>query len=240
MNNKLITTLIVVHSIVYMTAQKPFAGDDFDKFEYNCNLLLSSMNFLYNQRCVQLIVDHRLYPVECMEKIMENSENVTFYVRSQPWLLNRNIHVEESSSNTNNKKSTKYCEIFLIVLKDVFSLKSLLNAVKNSASVVTFFPYTKLYFMFFDNTQFMPSQTMTKISKFFYENSQFGYAYELDAVTRTLKLRDLLTLNIESNHTIKTNLIHPFVNRENNRKEFRLSFYNCSPFIIYVDEENLR
>lgn len=238
MNYKLATTLIIVLSIGYIAPQKLFVADNYDEFEYNCNLILSAMHFLYNQRCVQFIFSHELlYSVECIKKIMENSENVTFYLRSLPWLLNRNIFVEESSANIIKKKSTKYCENFLILLKDLSSLQSVLNNV----SVVTFFPYTKLYVMLVDkHFQFTPPRLLTEISKFFYENAQFGYVYEVDAATKTTNLRNFLTLNVESSRPIQSNLIHPFVNRENTEKEFRLTFYNCSPFIIYVDEENLR
>lgn len=231
MNYKLTITLIIVQSIVYVTPLETFVEKDMEKLD--CSLILSSMNFLYNQRCVQLIFGHELPSVQCIKKIMENSENVTFYIQSLSRLLNRNIYVEESSSNIVKGKSTKTCENFL---KDVFSLQLILNSVKNNASIVTFFPYTKLYFMFIDTKVHVQQSQMAEISKFFYENAHFGYVYEFDYNSLTMKLRDFLSLDLGS----QSNLIHPFVNRDNNQKEFRTSFYNCSPFIIYVDEENLR
>lgn len=240
MNIKIIITLIIVQSIVFIVTQPPIVANNYDGFELDCNFILSSMNFLYT-RCVQFIFGYDLYSVECIKTIMENSENVTFYVRSLRWLLNRNTYKEESLSNIMSKKSTKSCENFLFVLKDVYSLQAVLNEVKNNASVLTFFPYTKLYFLFVDHTfHFVPSRMLTEISKFFYENGQFGYAYELNAVTKEMTLRNFLSPDVESNRKIQSNLIHPIVNRENNEKEFRLSFYNCSPFVVYVDEENLR
>lgn len=82
---------------------------------------------------------------------------------------------------------------------------------------------------------------MTEISTFLHETAQFGYVFESHAVTKELKLRDLLSLNYtERNQRMKTNLIHPFVDRQNNQKEFRISFHECHPFVIYADEENLR
>lgn len=242
MNHKLTTTLIIVQWIVYIAPESPIADNNYDKFEYNCNSILSSMHFLNNQRCVQFVFGYEFNSVECMKKIMENSENVTFYVRSLSWLLHRNVYVEELSENIINQRSTRHCENFLIILKDLTALQTVLKSVKNNASAVTIFPYSKLYFMLADKKfQFFPSQMLTETSEFFHKNAQFGFVYEFEADTKTVKLRDLLSMNIESDPTIiGSNLIHPIVNRQNKQKEIRLTFYNCPPFIIYVDEESLR
>lgn len=235
---KLAITMIVVQSII---APEPIiaVNNTSDTFDYNCDFILSSMNFLNTQRCVQFIFGYDFYSVDCVKRILENSENVSFYIRSLRWLFDRNIHVEESSSNILNRSSTKHCENFLFILKDEFSLQALLNATKNNASFATFMPYSKLYFMLVDqNVQLMSSRMFTELSKFFYENAQFGYVYEVDAVSRKMKVRDFL--RIQSSHTIQSNLMHPIVNRENNQNELRLSFFSCSPYVIYVDEENLR
>lgn len=232
----LIATFTIVHVVA---TQKSILGISYDKLDYDCSIILSSMDFLNNPRCVQFIFGYELYSVECIKTIIENSKNVTFYIRSLTWLLNRNIYVEESSLNIMNKKSTKYCAHFLIVLKDFHSVKPLLDDIKNNVSIVTIFPYSKLYFMYADKKfKFSPSPLLNEISKFFYEKAQFGYVFELDEITRTTRLRDFLSLNVQ--HIIPSNLNHPFVNRKNNQKEFRLSFYNCSPFVIYVDEKNFR
>lgn len=172
---------------------------------------------------------------------MENSQNITFYTRSVSWLLNRNIFVEESTLNMLTGASTKHCENFLIILKDFPSLQVLLNAAKRTVSFAMLFPFSKLYFILLDENDTFIHSKMNEIMNFFYENSQFGYLYEVDSVTEKVKLRDLLTFKyVEGDRRNETNLIHPFVNRENDQKGFRISFYNCSPFIIYVDEENLR
>lgn len=155
------------------------------------------------------------------------------------WLLNRDIYVEESTFNMLKGASTKYCEKFVIILKDISSLQALLKAATRTVSAAMFFPFSKLYFILIDKNYVFNQSEMTVITNFFYANSQFGYLYELDVVTKEVKLRDLLSFNhTANNQSIQTNLVHPFVNRE--QKEFRISFYNCSPFIIYVDEENFR
>lgn len=239
MNYKLATAWIIMQSIIGCTLEStPIYAfhHNYDNFDdNNCDSILPSMSFLNAQRCVQMIFGYEFHSEKCIKMIMENSENVTFYIRTLSWLLNRNIYVEESSSDLLNKNSTKFCENFLFVLKNVPSLQ----AVKNDVSFVTFVPYTKMYFMLVDrNVPFQPSSMLTEISKFFYENAQFGYIYEVDAVPGKMKLRDLLSLSIDSHPTIQTNLIHPIVNRENKQNGIRLSFFNCSPYVIYVDEEN--
>lgn len=246
MNYKLATASIIVQLIIgYTLASRPINNamdHNYDNFDdNNCDSILSSMSFLNTQRCVQVIFGYEFHSVNCIKMIMENSENVTFYIRTLSWLLNRNIYVEESTSDLLDKNSTKFCENFFFVLKNVSSFHGVLNAVKNNVSFATFMPYTKMYFLLVDgNVQLQPSGMLTELSKFFYENAQFGYIYEVDAISGEMKLRDLLSLSIESHPTIQTNLIHPLVNRENNQNGMRLSFFNCSPYVIYVDEENLR
>ncbi|KAJ6643303.1 hypothetical protein Bhyg_08262, partial [Pseudolycoriella hygida] len=240
MNFILSTMLIAIHSFKCVASQKGISGFNHEtKFEFNCSSILSSMNFFYNHRCVQVIVGHDLDSTECIKETMTTSNNVTFFVRSLSWLLNRNIFVDESVPNVAKKKSTRFCGHFLIILKNVFSLQPFLSCVQNNATFLTFFPFSKLYFMFVEKKyRLVEPQTWKEISNFFYTNYQFGFAYEFDATTKDVKLRDFLTLNRTHGHKIKSNLFHPFVNRRDNRKEFRLSFYNCSPFIIYVDEDN--
>lgn len=238
MNFKL--TEIIFLIVGCITAQQPLVNK-FVSDSNDCDLnIFPLMNFLYNQRCVQLIFGDKRYS-EDDARILQNSQNITFYLRSMSWMLNRNIFAEESPSNIINGTSTKYCENFLILLKNISSLRDFLNAAKRNVSVAMFFPFSKLYFMLFDKEFEFTELEMTEISKYFYENSQFGYIYEVDTVTKKVKLRNLLSFHfVESNQTMKTNLIHPFIDRDNNQKEFRLSFHDYFPYIIYVDEENLR
>lgn len=112
---------------------------------------LSLMNFLYNQRCVQIICGNGRLCAECLAKIMRYSQNITFYERSMAWLLNRNIYAEEkSTSYLTNELSTKYCEIYLIFLKNFTSFKSIVSAATTNISTPTLFPYSKLYFIIED------------------------------------------------------------------------------------------
>lgn len=226
----------LLQSIVWVLTYEPIQSNVSDNLEFDCNFLLSSMIFRYKQRCVQLIVGDDLFPVKCIKTVIENySQNVTFYVRSMDWLLNRNIYEEESLSNITQKRSTRSCENFLIVTKDIHTMQLLLKSIRHNGSGATIFPYSRLYFMLADkNFQFLPPETLAELSEFFYENAQFGYVYDFDDNTRTILLRDILSLRNESIP------FHPILNRNNDRKEFRLSLYECYPFIIYLDEENLR
>lgn len=221
---------------VRSASRNPIIANDQD-LDVDCNFVVSSMSFLNNWRCVQFIFGHEPHSVECVRAIMENPVNVTFYTRSLAWLLNRNLYVEETSSAILNRQSTKFCENFLFILKDVNSLQSVLKSLKHSPSVVTLFPYSKLYFMFAGKqSQLFPSQTFTEISSYFRENAQFGYVYELHTNSTKIELKDFLSLN----GTIPFNLIHPFVKQKNKEKSFRITLYNCNPFVLYVDEQRSR
>lgn len=238
MNGKLLALLFLLsHPIAWVVTHKPIETNIPDNFEFDCNFILSSMIFRYNQRCVQLIVGYEFYSMECIRTVIENnSENVTFYVRSLDWLLNRNIYAEESLSNIMTNQSTRFCENFLIVLRDVSSMQPLLKSLERRSSVATIFPYSRLYFMFTDkNFQFVSHDRLAELTKYFYENAQFAYAYEFNESTRTILLQDILPVRND-----RIPFHHPILNRNNDQKEFRLTLYECYPFIIYVDEENLR
>lgn len=238
--------------VAYTNSQDPIATNlnrtvmHLDRVKFNCDLSIpTSMNFIYNQRCVQFVFgSDNTDSAECVAKIMRNSPNITFLVRSMSWLLNRNVYKEESTENVLRGKSIRFCENFLIFLDNVSSLKFALNAAtaRITVSVSMLFPFSKLYFVLANkaSTQFTRSE-ISQISAFFYENSQFGYLYELNEATKTTRLLDLLSFNyVDHGQGLQSNLMHPFVNRENNEKEFRISFHECYPYIIYADEDNLR
>lgn len=257
MSYKLTIIWTIVQIVAYTRSQEPHVNwsstakyrDQFSKSSLPssyCNLSIpTSMNFLYNQRCVQFVFgsDDELYSAECIANIMRNSHNITFLVRSMTWFLNRNIHKEESTVNVMKGKSIRYCENFLIFLKNVSSLKATLNAAtaRITVSVSMLFPFSKLYFLLANKRYEFVQSEIIQISSFFYEKSQFGYLYELDEATKKIKLLDLLSFNyVDHNESGRTNLVHPFLNRENTEKEFRVTFHECYPYIIYVNEDNLR
>lgn len=241
MNYKLTTILVIVKCVLYTVSmeQSIIASNYDDHFQFDCDLILPLMNFIYNQRCIQFISGHR--SMDCIANMIQHSENITYFIRSMPWLLNRNIYIEESKTNVMNKKSIKYCEHFLIFMENVSSLQSFMRASIKNISQANFLPFSKLFFIFEDkNAKFIRSE-MTEVSTFLYERAQFGYVIEYHSKKKTLKLRDLLSSNYtENNQSTKNNLNHPFVNRENRQKEFRISFHQCHPYVIYVDVDNLR
>lgn len=235
---KTLILLFISQSLVTAT-EKPIISNMGDHYEFDCDVILPSMNFLHNQHCVQFIFGYDLYPSKCVRTIVENSVNVTFYMRSLCWLLNRNVYVEETAKNIMLKKSTKYCENFLIVLKDTESMQRVLKSLNFNASVKTVFPYTKLYFMLVEKTtQSMPTEMFNEIKKILYENAQFGYLYEFNANTSTVQLHNFLSFT--DILPFRTNLNHAFVDRTNKEKEFRMSFYDCPPYVIYDNEGSLR
>lgn len=197
------------------------------------------MNFLYNNQCVQIILDNnKRFPVNCIADIIKNSENITVYTRSMAWLMKRDIYKEEIISDYVGNITTRFCENYLIFLDKVDSIKSILTLKDPKNTTKNFFPFSKIYFMV-ENLNYSSYEI---ISNIFYNRSIFGYIIEFNPLTKIFfGLRDILTLNhIVVSDYQKTNFIHPFLDRKNPKKVFRISFHECFPYVLYTDEENLR
>lgn len=208
----------------------------------HCHLNLEKlMNFLYGNQCVQIISDIKdRLSVNCVADMMKRSKNVTIFIRSIGWIKNRNIYNEEIISNSVQNVTTRFCENYLIFLKNIHSVTSIVTTIDPKNTTKNFFPFSKIYFLIENLNE--SSHEIEKISNLFHKRSLFGYIVEFDELTSTLNgIRDLLTLNytVTADYP-KTNLIHPFVDRKNTKKVFRISFHECFPYVIYADEKNLR
>lgn len=211
--------------------------------DLHCHLNMEKfMNFLYGNQCVQIISDiNQRFSVNCLADIMKKSTNVTIYTRSFDWILERNIYNEKIVSNKSIQNiTTRFCENYLIFLENLPAITSIVTTMDPKNTTKNFFPFSKLYFLI-ENLN-SSSYEIKKISNIFHNRSLFGYVFEFDELTKTVNgIMDLLTLNytITADYP-KTNLIHPFVDRKNTEKVFRISFHECFPYVIYADEQNLR
>lgn len=239
MNQKLLTVFTFISQIFTIASQEKPKQLAILKFqsEFECvPNILSFMNFRYNYKCVQFVRGNGKYSDGCTAKIIQHSHNITFYMRSIPWLLNRNILRDESLRNANKRNSTKSCENFLIFLDDVNSLKSIVKAATiNSNATAVLFAFSKLYFIFEDRNYLLNNSVIKTLSQLFYEKSHFGYIFEFNSDTNRMQLRDLLTLQITETKRRQRNLIHPFVDRQNRNKQFRVRFSHCYPYVIIED-----
>lgn len=236
----LIISMFVIQFVGYTASQKRldlFAISAFQS-EFECDTsILSFMNFRYNNKCVQFVRGNGRYSVGCTSTIIQHSRNITFYMRSISWLLNRNILNEESLRNVNKKNTTRSCENFLIFVDNINSMKSVVSAATfRSNTTAILFAFSKLYFVFEDKNYKFNQSEISELSQIFYETAHFGYIFESNSITKKMGLRDLLTLEFtDSKPKAKRNTIHPFVDRQNQKKQFRVRLNHCYPYIIIED-----
>ncbi len=208
--------------------------------------VLSFMNFRFNYKCVQFVRGNNdgKRSSDCTATIIQqSSHDITFYVRSMSWFFNRNIFIDESLKNANEKRnSTKSCENYLIFLDNATAMKSILEAAAIDTNVTkVLFPFSKLYFIFEDMNVTLSQSERNKISEFLYEKAHFGYVFEFHSDTKKMGLRDLLTNNYTTEPSQQQrNSIHPFVDRRNKKKQFRVRFNHCYPYVIIVDANEQR
>lgn len=239
MTKKLLTVFTFISQIFTIVSQEKPNRLAISKFQsqFECDPnVLSFMNFRYNYKCVQFVRGNGKYSVDCTAKIIQHSHNITFYVRSIPWLLNRNILRDESLRNANKRNTTKSCENFLIFLDNVNSMKSIVkSATINSNTTAVLFAFSKLYFIFEDRNYSLNTSTINALSQLFHEKGHFGYIFEFNSDTNKMRLRDLLTLQITETKRSQRNFIHPFVDRQNRNKKFRIRVNQCYPYVIVED-----
>lgn len=234
MSKKLITIIVFFSQIFTIASLEKLKQSD---FECDPNIL-SFMDFRFNYKCVQFVRGNGKYSVGCTAKIMESSHNVTFYMRSILWLLNRNILSDESLRNANKRNSTKSCENFLIFLDNRNSMESIVKAATTNTTAILF-PFSKLYFLFENKNYLLNESEIDELSQFLYKKAYFGYVFEFDLDTNKMRFRDLLTRRVNKRITDSdrrhSNLIHPFVDRRNRKKQFRVRFSHCYPYVIVID-----
>lgn len=202
--------------------------------EFECNTnILSFMNFRFDYKCVQLVRGNGTSSADCFAKIIQSSRNITFYVRSMSWFLNRNILKYEVLVHANKRKSTKSCENFLIFVDAVHSMKSVVEvATINNNDTVALYAFSKLYFIFEDRDFLLNKSEINELSIIFAEKGHFGYIFEFNSDTNKTVLRDLLTQQITEQWRTHGNLIHPFVDRQNRKKQFQVRLNTCYPYVI--------
>ncbi len=242
MENLIIYLLSLLTIFTHTESSLMNVDNNHQTFDFKCHLNIDNlMNFLYGIHCVQIITDIDTdFSVNCIADMMRMSEQVTIYTRSIDWILHRNIYSEEIISESKQNITTRFCENYLIFLDNVQSIPSIIMTMYPKNTTKNFFPFSKIYFMIRDSNY--STVDLAKISNIFNSRSFFGYIVELDELELdSVKLRDLLTLNYTMAVDIpKNNFAHPFLNRKNPDKVFRISFHECFPYVVYVDEKNLR
>ncbi|KAJ6649859.1 hypothetical protein Bhyg_05100, partial [Pseudolycoriella hygida] len=150
--------------------------------------------------------------------------------------------VFECDANILSFMSFRYnhkCVQFVRGNENLNSLKSIVQAFAfDSNSTAVLFAFSKLYFIFEDRTFALNKSDMEKLSRFLYEKAHFGYVFELNSLRKKMALRDLLTLQLTESKRKQQNLVHPFVDRRNRKKQFRVRLNNCYPYVIIEVEDS--
>lgn len=243
MAKKLILLPLIIWKII-TTASQPTNREQFaiSKYQFHCDSnMLSLMSFRFSHKCVQLVRDN--HAMDCTATIMEHSKDVTFYMRSVAWLLNRNILNDESLTNAHRvRNSTRSCENFLIFLDNTTAIKPLVEAIAiddNATKIL--FPFSKLYFLSEDSDTTLNRSDLDDLSTVFYKKALFGYIFEFNTTAKKTQLHNLLTNRyIDEPSRGQVNVIHPFVDRRNRNKRFRVRFNNCYPYVIILNATEQR
>lgn len=133
------------------------------------------------------------------------------------------------------------CETFLIFVEDDENVERILRSERSS--VKQFFPYTKIYIHFeiqSNNTARSISESV--IRKFLIENALFGYVLQCDDKHNesTIVVNDLLANDASKNMPLSyvpKQLLHPAVDINLHRDNFRISLFDCAPYTIYPELE---
>lgn len=210
--------------------------------EFECDTnVLSFMNFRFDYKCVQLVRGNGTSSADCFSEIIQSSRNITFYVRSMSWFLNRNILTHEALVHANERKSTKSCENFLIFVDGIHSMKSVVQAATvNNNDTVVLYAFSKLYFIFENRDYLLNKSEINEFSLIFSDKGHFGYIFEFNSDTNKTVLRDLITQQIAEHRRTHTNFIHPFVDRQNRKKQFQIRLNTCYPYVIIEDATERR
>lgn len=182
--------------------------------------LTKLIEFPYEQKCLQIVLKANLQP----RLSLVGLDNVSVHIRSHISLKFRNISTEEEGQ----------CQTFLIFAESIEIVKQIF--IPDQSNGKQFFPFTKIYFHFDNRLNYTTNpETMSLAREFLIENALFGYVF--DDEESVLIIRDLLTNDVKTSIASYTpqDLLHPTVDTNFVKDNFRVSLFNCVPYTIYPE-----
>lgn len=192
-------------------------------------------NLRNNNRCLNIIIESISIP-KCFFDLIFNSKFL-IKIHNLEFLASRNVL---SFKRTN-------CDNFMVFLnssRDIFQLFATTNG-----SVQRFLPFSQLYVV---NPDFDISLDENSL-QYIYENGLYVYMVKTTIVPSLSSniltitaLRNVLTeeiLNVTSSDRqdairyFGSYKNHPFFNSHYKAKVFRLSLFNCAPYVIYLSDD---
>lgn len=223
--------ILLAHYILFINCslQIPEALQCENKFKLNW-----LWNLRNNNRCLNIVIGSILIPKCFFDQIFHSKFLVKIHDLSM--VTSRNVL---SLQRTN-------CDNFMIFIQNRGEMLELFERTKGK--VQRFLPYSQL-FLITSNPDIVFDQNSLK---YIYENGLFVYMITSTIlplqsnVLSFLALRNVLTeetLNLtisERQHAITyfgNYKNHPFLNSQYKKKVFRVSLFNCSPYVIYLSDE---
>lgn len=198
----------------------------------------SKLNWLWNlrnnNRCLNIVIGSIFVP-KCFFDQVFNSKFL-IKIHDLNILISRNVL---SFQRTN-------CDNFMIFTQNSTEIFKLFGS--TSGKVQRFLPFTQLFLISSDPNISFDQKSL----KYIYENGLYVFmtkntiSSQSSNILSFLSLRNVLTdeiLNLTASN--KHNAIryfgeykgHPFLNSQYKMKVFRVSLFNCSPYVMYLSDE---
>lgn len=210
--------LLSLHKNV-MTLQTEALCDEIDITKF--------IEFQYDHKCLQVIVQDNSQST-CAIKLF-GLNGISLKIRSFATVKNRDISSEVQD----------YCQTFLIFADGINDAVNIIQS--DQVDRKRFFPFTKIYFHFSDtlhDTDMSSKKTLLKI--LLTRNALFGYIFEFtnERIGSPIVIRDILTDDLKRSTVSYTpsDLFHPIVDTRLEKDDFRISLFNCKPFIFYPED----
>lgn len=216
----LLTVFIQLHlfQVKTLILPKNFLSRQFD--------LTKFIEFPCKQECLQVALNAKQQP---QLSLVASANNVPIYIWSHTFLQHRDISTEREGQ----------CETFLIFAESIEIVKSIF--IPDQSSRKQFFPFSKIYFHLDNRHNYSTDlESMSLAREFLIENALFGYVFEYDDKDIELRviIRDLLTNEVKTTTASYTPnyLVHPMVDTNLVKDNFRISLFNCTPYTIYTQD----
>lgn len=187
--------------------------------------------------CIQVIL---IEGTELTPSLIRYFSEVSIFVRNFDDIEQRNI------TDNNTKLLQNDCQNFVIV---TVHLQSVVERILNSDRV-RFLPFSRIFFVQHNVEKIyagLPHQFRKSELNYVYENAAFVYilSFRMDVLSAVQDVQTGIYLLVNDKVDIGSIFYndwhkHQFIHIKNEKKEFRIGVYNCSPYVIYLDDNGTK
>lgn len=175
--------------------------------------------------CLHMIVNDQPSSI-CHKRLIDSliENGVTIYQKSSIYMKNRSI---SNGTKTN-------CELYLLVVENPQQwFDGIIKQPLNKTQQRIFFPFSRLYIL---SLNAVHTKLSTAVIKYLYHNAIFGYQFRLnDNDQQVVSIHDIsnnLTMESAPNYT---DISHPLLDTNDQRRILNVSVYSCPPHIFHVN-----